>query len=52
MFKAMIICNNGIDLILFANQDGSISADRCQIHHRGQVSDDGWLHKSINFAEF
>ncbi len=40
MFKAMIICNNCFDLIFFVNQDGC------------QVSDDGWLYKSINFAEF
>ncbi len=46
MFKTMIICNNSIDLIFFVNQN------ECQIRHRGQVSDDGWLHKSINFAEF
>jgi hypothetical protein len=41
MFKTMIICNNSIDLIFFVNQDGSISADRCQMT-------DGCINRSIS----
>jgi hypothetical protein len=42
----MIILNDARRLVFFTYQVG------CPIRHRGQVSDDGSLHKSINYAEF